>query len=94
MPKKSWASEEQKTWLLTQLADFWKAQEAKAVPSFFIGLYEDFHKEWPVAPPDADELSKADGNEDMAKTIKEKASEVVSSSFPLHIVGCMTYPYY
>lgn len=85
MPKKSWASEEQQTWLLGQLADFRQAQEAKTTPRFFIDLYEKFHEVWPVAPPNADEISKADGNEEKAKTLKQKASEQVSRSFaPLY----------
>jgi hypothetical protein len=81
MPKKSWASEKQQTWLLAQLADFCRAQEAKTTPSFFIELYQKFHEEWPLASPDADDVSKADGNEEKAKTLKQKASEHVSGSF-------------
>jgi hypothetical protein len=82
MPKKSWASEEQQTWLLAQLADFRQAQEAKTTPSFFIELYQKFHEEWPLASPDAEKISKADGNEEKAKTLKQKASKQVS--------GCLT----
>jgi predicted metal-dependent hydrolase len=81
MPKKSWASEEQQTWLLAQLADFRQAQEAKTTPNFFNDLYQKFHEEWPVASPNADEISTADGNEEKAKTVKQKASENVSGSF-------------
>jgi hypothetical protein len=81
MPKKSWASEEQQTWLLGQLADFRQAQEAKITPSFFTELYQKFHEEWPLASPDADDISKAEGNEEKAKTIKQKTSETVSGSF-------------
>jgi hypothetical protein len=83
MPKKSWASEEQQTWLLSQLADFRQAQEAKTTPSFFIELYQKFHEEWPLASPNPDEISDADGNEEMAKTVKQKASENVSGSFTI-----------
>ena len=81
MPKKTWASEKQQTWLLAQLADFRQAQEAKTTPSFFAELYQKFHDEWPLASPDADEISKADGNEEKAKTVKQKASEHVGGSF-------------
>jgi hypothetical protein len=42
MPKKSWASEEQQTWLSDQLADFRKAQEAKTTAGFFMELYQSF----------------------------------------------------
>jgi hypothetical protein len=59
MPKKSWASEEQQTWLLAQLGDFRQAQEAKTTPGFFIKLYKNFHETWPLAPANADEISKA-----------------------------------
>jgi hypothetical protein len=79
MPKKTWASDEQQNWLFAQLADFRQAQEAKTTPSFFTELYENFHVEWPLASPNADEISKADGNEEKAKTLKQKASEHVSS---------------
>jgi hypothetical protein len=83
MPKKTWTSEEQQTWLLGQLADFRLAQEAKTTPKFFIELYEKFHAKWPLAPSNAEELSKADGNEEKAKTNKQKASEQVSGFFTL-----------
>lgn len=80
MPKKSWASEDQQTWLLAQLSDFRQAQEAKTTPIFFTELYQKFHEQWPLPSPNADEISKADGNEEMAKTVKQKASENVSGS--------------
>jgi hypothetical protein len=84
MPKKSWASEDQQTWLMEQLADFRQAQEAKSTPSFFTELYPKFHARWPLASPNADEISKADGNEEKAKTLKQKVSEQVSG-FPTTI---------
>jgi hypothetical protein len=83
MPKKSWASEKQHTWLLAQLPDFRQAQEEKTTPSFFTELYQKFHEEWPLASPNADEISTADGNEEKAKTVKQKASENVSDSFTI-----------
>ena len=83
MPKKTWASDEQQTWLSDQLADFRKAQEAKTTAGFFIELYQNFHDTWPPAPPNAEELSKADGSEEKAITDKLKASELVSISFSL-----------
>jgi len=83
MPKKSWALEEQQTWLLAQLADFRLAQEAKTTPIFFTDLYQKFHEVWPPAPPNADEILKADGNEEKAKTVKQKASETVSGLFTI-----------
>ena len=82
MPKKSWASEEQ-TWLLAQLPDFCQAQEVKTTPSFFSELYQKFHEEWPLASPNANEISTADGNKEKAKTAKQKASENVSGSFTI-----------
>ena len=81
MPKKSWASKEQQTWLLAQLADFRQAQEAKTTPSFFSELYQTFHEQWPLASPNADEISEADGIEEKAKTLKQKAREHVSDFF-------------
>ena len=92
MPKKSWTSEEQKTWLFSKLADFRQAQDAKTTPNFFIELYQNFHEEWPLSPPDADELSNADGNEEKAKTVKQKASEQVSFFPSTDIFCCMIYP--
>jgi hypothetical protein len=89
MPKKSWASEQQQTWLLAQLADFRQAQEAKTTPSFFIELYQKFHEEWPLASPNAEEISKADANEEKAKTLKQKASEQVSGSLYHDISSCI-----
>jgi hypothetical protein len=86
MPKKSWASDEQQTWLLAKLSDFRQAQEAKLTPGFFIDLYQKFHDEWPLASPDADEISAADGNEEKAGTLKQKASEQVSKSFIIYSV--------
>ena len=90
MPKKSWASEEQQTWLLAQLGDFRQAQEAKTTPGFFIELYKNFHETWPLAPANADEISKADGNEEKANTLKQKASESVSVQCT-PIVDCGLY---
>jgi hypothetical protein len=89
MPKKSWASEQQQTWLLTQLANFLQAQEAKTTPSFFIKLYQKFHKEWPLASLNAKEISKADANEEKAKTLKQKASKQVSGSLYHDIFSCI-----
>ena len=83
MPKKSWASEEQQTWLLAQLSDFRQAQEAKTTPAFFTELYQNFHEQWPPASPNAGEISKADGNEEKAITLKQKATEQVSDSFTI-----------
>jgi hypothetical protein len=80
MPKKSWASDEQQTWLFAQLADFRQAQEGKTTPNFFIDLYEKFHTKWPLAAPNANEINEADGNEEKAKTLKQKASENVGGS--------------
>jgi hypothetical protein len=79
MPKKSWTSDDQQTWLLAKLPDFRQAQEAKTTPTFFSELYNKFHEEWPLASPNADEISKAGGNEEKAITDKQKASEQVSS---------------
>jgi hypothetical protein len=90
MPKKTWASEDQQTWLLAQLADFRQAQEAKTTPGYFIELFQNFHEMWPLAPPNADEISKADGNDEKAKTLKQKASEVVSVPYT-PIVDCGLY---
>lgn len=81
MPKKSWASNEQQTWLFEQLADFRLAQESKAIPSYFLDIYGKFHEKWPVAPPNAAEISEAEENEEKARTDKVKASEKVSGSF-------------
>ena len=81
MPKKSWASKEQQTWLLARLADFRQAQETKTTPSFFSDLYQKFHEQWPLASPNSNEISEADGNDEKAKTLKQKASEHVSDSF-------------
>jgi hypothetical protein len=86
MPKKSWASEEQQTWLFAKLPEFRQAQEAKTTPGYFIELYQNFHDVWPLAPPNADELSKADGSEEKAITDKQKASEHVS--FYSHSRAC------
>jgi ABC-type phosphate transport system substrate-binding protein len=96
MPKKTWASEEQQTWLSDQLADFRKAQEAKTTAGFFMELYQNFHDTWPLAPPNAEELSKEDGNEEKATTVKQKASEHVSISFSLIVdpVTKMVFTYY
>lgn len=82
MPKRSWASKQQQDWLYAQLPDFRKAQETRATPSFFAEIYEEFHAKWPVPAPTADEIAAEDGNEEKAKTTKEKASENVSRSFP------------
>jgi hypothetical protein len=81
MPKKSWASKDQQTWLFEQLADFRQAQEGKMIHTFFSDLYEKFHEKWPVAPPNAEEISEADGSEEKATTDKVKASEKVSGPF-------------
>ena len=81
MPKKSWASEEQQTWLLAHLSAFRQTQEAKTTPGFFIELYQKFHDQWPPASPNSDKISKADGNEEKAITLKLKASKQVSGSF-------------
>lgn len=89
MPKKSWASKEQQTWLLARLTDFRQAQEAKTTPSFFTELYEKFLAQWPPALPNADEILEADGNEEKAKTLKQKASEHVSDSFTTIVFCCM-----
>ena len=83
MPKKSWAKEEQQTWLMGHLVDFRKAQEAKTTPSFFIDLYQNYLEKWPLSAPNAKELSEADGNEEKAKTDKQKLLETVSGSFTL-----------
>ena len=93
MPKKSWASEEQQTWLLAQLPDFRQAQEAKTTPIFFTELYQKFHEDWPLASPNAEEIFKADGNEEKAQTLKQKASEHVSCSIYHHIFSCMIHTY-
>ena len=87
MPKKTWASDKQQSWLFAQLADFCQAQEAKTTPSFFRKLYENYHERWPPSPPNADELSNADENEEKAKILKQKASELVSGPFiPIYFV--------
>jgi hypothetical protein len=93
MPKKSWASAEQQTWLLAQLANFRQAQEARTTPSFFNDIYQKFHESWPLASPNADELSKADGNEELAKTHKQKASEQVSSFIIIYSIALIQYTY-
>lgn len=87
MPKKPWASQEQQTWLLAKLSDFRQAQEAKSTPGFFIDLYQKFHEEWPLPCPNADEISAVDGNEEKAKTLKQKASEHVSKPFNIYSVA-------
>ena len=91
MPKKSWASEEQQTWLFSKLADFCQAQEVKTTPKFFIELYQNFQEEWPLSPPNAD------GNEEKAKTVEQKASEHVSfvcllSHILLHNIHLLATP--
>lgn len=65
-------------------------------PGFFIELYQKFHEVWPLAPPNAEELSKEDGSEERAITVKQKASEHVSISFSLIIypVTNMVFTHY
>ena len=87
MPKKTWTSDEQQSWLFAHLTDFRQSQEVKTTPSFFRELYENYHEKWPLSLSDADELSNTDGNEEKAKTLKQKASELVSGSFiPIYFV--------
>jgi hypothetical protein len=81
MPKKSWASVDQQNWLFAQLAEFRQAQDAKTTPSFFTKIYQQFHDEWPVDSPTTTEIADAEGSEEHAKTVKEKASESVSGWF-------------
>ena len=50
---------------------------------FFHQLFQKFHEQWPPASPNADEISKADGNEEKAITLKQKASKQVSGSFTI-----------
>ena len=83
MPKKSWASDAQQTWLSAQLADFHQAQESKTTPNFFITLYQKFHKQWPLASLNTGELSQVDGDEEKARTSKQKASKHVSGLFTI-----------
>ena len=78
MPKKSWASKEQQTWLLAQLSP---GSGDETTPSFFSELYQKFQEQWPLASPNLNEISEADGSEEKAKTLKQKASEHVSDSF-------------
>ena len=78
MPKKLWASKDQQDWLYAQLPDFSITQEAKTTPSFFSKIYKEFHAQWPVPSPTAEEIATNDGNKEQAQTIKEKASESVS----------------
>jgi hypothetical protein len=94
MPKRSWASKEQQDWLYAQLPGFRKAQETKTTPSFFAGIYQEFHAQWPVPAPTAEEIAADDGNEEKAKTTKEKASESVSGSFHslAYLSDFFTYP--
>ena len=47
-------------------------------PSFVSKIYKEFHAQWPVPSPTAEEIAANDGNEEQAQTIKEKASESVS----------------
>ena len=81
MPKKSWASNEQLDWLFGHLPDFRRAQEAKTTPSFFTKIYQEFHSQWPLSSPTAEEIADDDGNAEQAQTTKEKASESVSDGF-------------
>lgn len=59
------------------------AQEAKTTPCFFSKIYQEFHSLWPVPPPTAEEIAADDGNEEKARTTKEKASESVSGFLTL-----------
>lgn len=77
MPKKSWASKEQHDWLYSQLPHFRIAQEAKTTPSFFTKNFQEFHAQWPVPPPTAEDIAANEGNMEQAQTTKEKASESV-----------------
>jgi len=79
MPKKSWASEEQQTWLLAQLADFRLAREAKTTPNYLTDLYQKFHEVWP--PVLKYRRNFKSRNEEKAKTVKQKASETVSGLY-------------
>ena len=51
---------------------------ASMTPSFF---YKEFHAQWSVPFPTAEEIAANDGNEEQAQTIKEKANESVSDKF-------------
>ena len=79
MPKKAWATKDQMNWLANQLPEFRAAQESKAVPDFFIRLYEEFFKLWPLLAPTAQEIAEAKGDEEQAKMAKQKAAESVSN---------------
>jgi hypothetical protein len=78
MPKKAWATKDQISWLMSQLPEFRAAQETKAVPDFFIDLYAEFFKQWPLPAPTMEEIAEAKGEEEQAKTAKRKANESVS----------------
>ena len=81
MPKKLWASKQQLEWLYGHLPEFCIAQEAKTTPSFFGKVYEEFLAQWPLSAPTAEEIAADNGNAELAKTTKEKASETVSDGF-------------
>ena len=78
MPKKSWTSPEQGAWLNSQLPGFLKAQEEKTTSAFLATVYTEFHEQWPVAPPTAEEIANAGEGEGQVRSNKIKASECVS----------------
>jgi hypothetical protein len=91
MPKKSWASVDQQNWLFAQLAEFHQAQDAKTTPSFFAQIFNQFHDQWPVDSPTMTEIADAEGNEEQAETVKEKASESVSGWFGIYLCNLLIY---
>ena len=63
MPKKLWASKDQQDWHYAQLPDFCITQEAKTTPSFFFKIYKEFHAQWPVPSPIAEERGTGTDNQ-------------------------------
>ena len=51
MAPKGWTTPEQHTWLQAHMAPYLEAQKAKALSSFFRGLFSEWHTQWPEPEP-------------------------------------------
>lgn len=77
MGKKPWATEDQRTWLESEIPNFVRAQQEKTVSVYMKNIYNEWEAKWPSAPLTEAETKDAKGNCEKALAIKRnKTAEV------------------
>ena len=80
MTRRTWATNEQRAWLLLKAKDFVAARTEGTLPEWRPKMYQEWFDQFPEPAPTTEQLGKAEGDVAKAKKVLADKRKTVSSS--------------